>query len=440
VGFVRFGPVRTDGWYGDRPLELVFPAEWDVEVFSPRTPPALSDGQLAAALERPTGQPPLRELARGARRPLVLVDDLTRPTPAASILPHVLRHLADAGVAETDVTVLIATGTHGPPPPGGPEVKAGPGRFRLLAHDAFGRTASLGRSSAGTPILVDPAVAAADFVVGIGGLYPNHTAGFGGGSKLALGALGARSILALHTRHGSLGWGSYAPDSPLRRDLDEIAARIRLRTTISVHVDAAREIVRIACGDQREYLRDEAAFSRSAFTAPAPGDADVVICNAYPGDMWLTFVRMKGMTPLVYAKPEASRVVVASVSQGLGYHGLFPYLNAPPRHRERRALMRLRSLRARELPGFVAARLRRPASAPAAPRPAQRPAWLFRTGPPGTVPAEIPGMHHVDSWDAVVEGVRREQAGGGRLRAVVYECTPIQWIAEPFDGPSWMVG
>jgi nickel-dependent lactate racemase len=47
-------------------------------------------------------------------------------------------------------------------------------------------------------VLVNRHVAAADYVIGIGGVYPQNSTGFGGGAKLALGVLGRRSIVNLH--------------------------------------------------------------------------------------------------------------------------------------------------------------------------------------------------------------------------------------------------
>src|SRR6266700_7977235 len=91
--------LRTAAWYGDRPLTLDFPDDWDVRVAWPNTPPPLSDGQIAAALDNAVGQPPIRELARGKSRPLVIVDDLTRPTPAGRILPFLLRQFEEAGIS-----------------------------------------------------------------------------------------------------------------------------------------------------------------------------------------------------------------------------------------------------------------------------------------------------------------------------------------------------
>jgi hypothetical protein len=50
-----------------------------------------------------------------AHRRVVVVDGFTRPTPTARVLPFILRHLADAGIAPERVATLITSGAHGPP-------------------------------------------------------------------------------------------------------------------------------------------------------------------------------------------------------------------------------------------------------------------------------------------------------------------------------------
>ena len=66
--------------------------------------------------------------------------------------------------------------------------------------------------------------------MGIGGVYPNYTAGFGGGSKLVLGVLGYRSIKDLHFRHRGMGWGRHEEGDPLRTDLNEIVVTAQKRS------------------------------------------------------------------------------------------------------------------------------------------------------------------------------------------------------------------
>jgi len=428
--------LRTAAWYGDHEVDLPVPDGWEVTVHRPRTPPPLSDAEIDAALRDPVGQEPISRLAVGRERPLIIVDDLTRPTPADRIVPAMLRQLTEAGIAAEDVTILLATGTHQDTPRDAIARKVGPGAAaacRLLVHDDHGALVKVGRTSFGTPVHVDRAVVASDYVLGVGGVYPQHSTGFGGGSKLAIGVLGRASISRLHYRHPSAE-GSYDTANDFRRDLDEIAAMIGLRTSVSAHVDADRQLVRLVCGDHGRYYDDAVAFALETYRAPLPGDADVVISNAYPIDVSLTFMRSKGIIPLLHAAPGASRILVSACPEGLGHHGLFPFVPNPERwayrHMARRALAR---------PGLIPARLaqravrmlRRPVSndgaepAPAA-APPPRPIWLHAPGrAPGDLPVNLPGMTAVYAWDEVLERIRAEQDGREDLRVVVYPCAPL---------------
>jgi hypothetical protein len=194
--------------------------------------------------------------------------------------------------------------------------------------------------------------------------------------------------------------------------------------------------VDLRCGDPREYYRPFVESSKDALRAPAPHpEANVVIANAYPTDTSVTFVRMKGMVPLNLAPPNASRVVIASCSEGLGFHGLTPFLNAPPHHRWHTMVLRGSALLGR--PGVLARKvqaraLRQLGRSRGGEAPAERkPVWMYRPAAPGAapLPPDIPGMRVTSSWEEVVDAVAREQGGRDDLRAVVYCCASLQWIS-----------
>jgi len=386
------------------------------------------------------GQPPLSQLAAGKSRPLILVDDLTRPTPVDRVIPELLEQFAQAGIEAGQVTILMGGGTHRPATPEQMRRKLGSSvrGCRLLAHDSRRGGVRIGRTSQGTPVIVNRALAAADLVVGVGGVYPQHSVGFGGGSKLILGALAQRSIVALHYGHPSVA-GTHDIDNDFRRDLDEIAELARLNTVVSLHVDRDREVVRAVVGDPRIFFRDAAAFSLSAYSAPLPAGADVVLVNAYPMDVSLTFTRSKGMAPLYQASPRASRILLSACSEGLGYHGLFPFLNGPRWEKQRHQLRRLSVSSPPALAAGLGRRVRRllatvpPTRAAAAPpaRPAapHRPIHLLTAGTgPDDLPAEIPGLKRAASWEAVLRSVEAEQGSGRSLRVVVYTCSALQCL------------
>lgn len=428
--------LRTGAWYADRPLELSFPAGWDVRVLWPELPAGLAPGDVAMRVRSPVAGPPLRELARGARRVAVLVDDLTRPTPAAAILPHVLSELAAAGVPSSWVTVLLATGAHRVSPSrralerklGGDVLAA----CRVAVHRHTDPTVRVGTTSYGTPVLLDRLVAGADLLVGVGGVYPQHSVGFGGGTKIVLGVLGTRSIAALHYGHRGVD-GTYDVDNDFRRDLDEIAALVRLRWVALGHVNADRELVRVTTGEPVTIHGHEVAWARSAFRTPPPGDADVVVANAYPMDVSLTFAHSKGVIPFSRARPEASRVLVAGCPEGAGRHDLFPIERGPGdrvRHLLRKAAAEPASVPSRGLRA-----LRRRAAGRPGPRaqpaegPIRPPVLWYGAGTAG-FSGPTGGLVPVPGWGDVLDRVSRQHSDRTDLSVVVYPCAPLQVLAQ----------
>lgn len=432
--------MRSGAWHGDLPIHLAFPPGWKVTVHWPRTPARLTDAQILECLEKPVGQPRIRELCKGKSRPLVVIDDVNRPTPTDRVIPHLLKEFEAAGIPPAKVTFLMARGSHGEPNRESMLRKFGEvaaSSCRVLLHDPYRHTKKIGKTSLGTPVHVNKEVLEADFVMGIGGVYPNNTAGFGGGAKLALGVMDIRVISELHNKHNSVGWGKQGSASSFRRDLEEMARMIKLETLITAHVDADRELVRLRCGDYRLYYDDEVEFCRAAFSAPKPGDADVVISNAYPNDLSLTFVHAKGLYPLRFTAAGASRIVLAACSEGEGFHGVYPVVRKPRFHDQRDRLRRLSLV----TPGEMAIKILRritgkshsssfaPAAPPTpqAPTEPKNPIWLYRTGNYSDVlPSPVRGMQIESDWSKILKSVRQEQGGRDNLNVVVYPCTPLQ--------------
>jgi nickel-dependent lactate racemase len=440
--------LPINAWYGDQTVGVHFPDDWEVIAHRPRTPRPVNDDDVLQALRQPRGQPPIRELARGRSRPVIIVDDCTRPTPAARVLPYILDELQCAGIPAHDVGIVVATGTHGPPGDSALRQKLGDvawSHCRVHVHDDQRRLVHLGRDSRGAPVLVNHHVAAAGYVIGVGGVYPQNSTGFGGGAKLALGVLGRRTIVNLHFGNPS-EQGSYNIDNDFRRELDEIADMVRLETSVCLHVDANREAVRITTGDHRAFYRDAVAFAKGPYRAAPPRDADVVVANAYPMDLSLTFLRSKAITPLLRAAPSSSRLLIAGCPEGVGRHGLYPFLDHTPaarlRHLYRHLLVHpgqvpraaaskaarlLRSTSSRTRSRRAGGRTQVTSSDP--PRStAARPIWLY-TPNVALSTRSSRSLRVTDSWDEILGQIRLEQAGRP-LRVALYPCSPLQVLGE----------
>jgi len=136
-------------------------------------------------------------------------------------------------------------------------------------------------------------------------------------------------------------------------------------------------------------------------------------------------------------------VLVTACPEGLGYHGLFPFLNGPRFERQIHQLHRLSVLRPGALPGKVKRkagrvisrimsdrpRIRAVAEQAGGRTPAANPIWLHVPDMrPGLLPEDIPGLRLQPAWEGILGAVGAEQEDKRRVRVVVYPCAALQCL------------
>jgi nickel-dependent lactate racemase len=222
--------LRWAAWAGDGELPITFPGGWHVASYAPHDAPSMSAAEIADAIAHPIGTPPLRELARGRQRPCIVIDDLSRPTQGAALIPPILDELAAAGIDAADVLVLAAVANHRPMLHDDLERKLGAdvlGRCQVANHFSGGNCTLIGTTSLGTPVEVNTDFLASDLRILVGSIIPHAAAGFSGGAKLLLP--GIASIAAAEAYHrGPALQGAYNVDEPPARADSEEAARMCL--------------------------------------------------------------------------------------------------------------------------------------------------------------------------------------------------------------------
>ena len=72
------------------------------------------ENRLKNLLKNPMGCPSLKELIfqKKANKILIIVNDITRPTPYEVILPSLLDELHQTGIKKENITFMVATGIH----------------------------------------------------------------------------------------------------------------------------------------------------------------------------------------------------------------------------------------------------------------------------------------------------------------------------------------
>ena len=293
-GRSRHGAVILDYPYAG--YEAILPAEVPDErllgTFAPRTLPHTDEvAVIARALSAPIGALRLRLAVRPSDRVLVLVDDATRGTPVAGVLPMVVAELQTAGVPDERIVLLTAQGTHGRMTDDELRRKLGSfqSRFAVHQHDWLDESSlrDFGRTSDGTPVMANRLLAEADFVIGIGSIAPHRIKGFSGGAKIVCPGVAGRAIqernqweAAQRPSEAVMG----IAENPMRRRIEEAARLAGLHYIVNCVSDGAGRLAGCFAGDIVLAHREGCRLSREINAVQLPQRADIVLTDSHPAD------------------------------------------------------------------------------------------------------------------------------------------------------------
>ncbi len=318
--------------YGQEEQQITIPRqnlldEVGMRAVEPATNP---EAVIEAALAAPIGTRRLEELARNSQRVVILVDDLTRPTPAHQLLPGVLRQLEQAGISKEAICILVATGTHRPMTQ--PELAAKVGseiltNYRVVNHDYHQPDTLVHRGStpSGIPITLNRLVAEADFVVAVGNIVPHRYCGWAGGAKMIQPGVGGEATTAathlMITKDPRARLG--VVENQVRHEMEAVAEQANLKFIVNTILDRHANIVDVVAGDFRLAFRHGVERARRVYSTPLKGQADIVLCSAYPSDInfWQAG---KALYSADLAVREGGIVILASPCyEGVGEHQAF---------------------------------------------------------------------------------------------------------------------
>jgi nickel-dependent lactate racemase len=289
--------------YGKTGLEVELPDGADV--YLPTPMPALQEPMEAVcrSLSQPIGSPPLRDLLRADRTVAIVVSDITRPVPNRVILPPVLQTIAEAGVPNRNVAVIVGTGMHRPMARGelvamlGEEVVES---YRIVNHDARDRS-TLDRfvTDNGVEVWMNRDYLQAGFKLLTGFIEPHIFAGYSGGGKAVLpGLCGAETILANHgydmlaDHHAT--WCE-TERNPVFQDIRNTVLQTHPDFIVNVTLNEKQEITGVFSGET--CAAHDAGIAQAAVQAvtPIPHLYDVAVSTnmGWPADLNI-YQSMKG--------------------------------------------------------------------------------------------------------------------------------------------------
>jgi nickel-dependent lactate racemase len=289
--------------------------------------------ELRRALREPVAGPPLRDRVPAGSTVAISVCDVTRAQPRGLMVQAILAEL-DGLVARTDVTIIIATGTHRANTDAELRAMLGDGlvdSVRIVNHDARDPATLVWRGThAGVPVWLNRDWCAADVRITTGFVEPHFFAGFSGGPKLVVpGLAGLDTVLVLHdaTRIGSdhATWG-VTEGNPVHDDIRAVVGAVGGVTyALDVTLDDDQHIVSAHGGDLFAMHAAACAEVMAAAMVAVPGRYDVVVTtgSGYPLDQNL-YQSVKGMSAAAaVVKPGGSILCVSECADGFPDHGSY---------------------------------------------------------------------------------------------------------------------
>ncbi len=328
---VQIFRIPWAAWYGDEDLTLEFPDTWDVKLFNMRDAPEISREEIESAINNPIGTPTLKEIAQGKQNAVIVVEDISRPTPMEPILNNVLNQLNSLGINDDKITIIYAIGAHRPLDRRDSIKKVGKSildRVNIENHHPYENLIYLGKSNIGTPIYLNQTYYNADLKITIGTVIPHPLAGFGGGAKIILpGICGIETLEANHqavVRGTGIGIGHI---TELRKDIEDVCKRVGIDFSINIIPTMNRRIAGVFAGHYIKAHRKAIELGKKVYQTELPSDLDLDIgfFNLYPEDTEFSQGN-KGFNFILgsrnFIKTKGAIIILTAASEGRGFHSL----------------------------------------------------------------------------------------------------------------------
>jgi len=333
--------MHFDLKYGNGSLPLDLDEKRVIDVVLPGEKKPITDPQTSVSrvLEHPVGTPPLLEMLKKAKpqRLVIIVNDITRPTPYALIMPPLLQVIGAAGISDENVTLITATGIHDPHTDEqnllvyGEELCR---RFKIVSHDPVDKDNLVfkGKLPSGYDFWLNKLVDEADFLITIGVVMPHYFAGFSGGRKSILpGVSGKETVQKNHARMVEL-MDNLPPirQNPVSLEMIQAARIAGVDFILNVVADDSGNLVEVVAGDLEDAWYRAVDISQSMYLKPIPRKADVAIAAAsgFPRDINL-YQAQKALDHADKAtKIGGTIIVVADCREGYGEKVFEKFMNS----------------------------------------------------------------------------------------------------------------
>lgn len=304
----------------------------DAEVIEPRHLAGIADEKAAvlAAMRKPFGTQPLKEMVKATDTVGIVIADITRPTPSHKLVPWIMEELSH--VPRENFVVINGLGSHRANTHEeliqmlGEDVV---NTVKIVQSDAFNpdELVYVGTNSYGSKVYFNKTYTQCDFKIVTGFIEPHFFAGFSGGPKgLNPGIASIETILDFHNAemigHPNTTWGTIAGNI-CQNAATQNCLMAKPDFMLNVTLNGEKEITGVFAGDviEAHRLGCEDVKKHAMYAVDEPFDIVITTNSGYPLDQNL-YQTVKGMSAAAEIVKQGGAIIAASeCSDGLPSHG-----------------------------------------------------------------------------------------------------------------------
>ena len=279
-----------------------------------------------SALQNPIGTSRLNTIVKKGTSVAIIVDDHTRPCPTKILLPPLLNELEKAGVSETDITIIIGTGTHQPPSFESLADMLGEDIIRkhlIISTDQDASTfIKVGESTYQHDIEILKEYVEADIKIIISDIEYHYFAGFGGIRKSILPAISSKKTIQ---QNHAMMFDKYSTTgsmekNPINLEMTEALRLAGCDFALGCVLNSDHQIVDVWAGDAEQVMQKGVKLVDNMYRSTISKKPDIVLVAAdgSPHDINLYQALKALYTAAQVVKKKGHIILVAECAEGMG--------------------------------------------------------------------------------------------------------------------------
>lgn len=321
--------------YGYDSMALDIPDENYRGSLNPKDTREIEDpiNEVRRALANPIGSKKIKELVSSQDKVIILVSDVSRPSPSSILLPPILEELKEAGIINDQITIIFGLGIH--------RKQTEEEKKRLLGETVYSQVkcidhdinncVRIGRTKRGNEVFIFKEILKADFVIATGNLEFHYFAGYSGGAKaVAPGICGRKTIANNHKHFLEPGAkAGFIKGNPIREELEEIGEMVGINFMVNAVLNSHKKVVKVVAGNVTKAHREGAEYIDDMFRVEIDELADIVITSSggHPKDIDLYQTHKAMENASLAVKNGGIIIVIGECRDGLGEKSFAEALN-----------------------------------------------------------------------------------------------------------------